>query len=81
LRQVYAGSPYSLRIQPQNVHMKSVNELLVLFMRQAQLERATKQRGGARVVEEQDLHVVRRKFAAYPKAATGDAVVKDDDRV
>jgi len=49
-----------------NVHMKSVNELLVLFMRQAQLERAMKQRGGARVVEEQELHVLSRKLAAYP---------------
>ena len=64
-----------------NVHMKSVNELLVLFMRQAQLERAMKQRGGARVVEAQDLHVVRQKFAAYSEAANGDVVVKDDDRV
>jgi len=61
--------------------MKSVNELLVLFMRQAQLERATKQRGGARVVEEQDLHVVRQKFPAYPRAAKSGVVVKDDDRV
>jgi hypothetical protein len=61
--------------------MKSVNELLVLFMRQAHLERATKQRGSARVVEVQDLHVVRQKFAAYPEAANGDVVVEDDDRV
>jgi hypothetical protein len=61
--------------------MKSVNELLILFMRQAQLERAMKQRGGARVVEEQDLHVVRQKFAAYPEPANGDVMVKDDDRV
>ena len=36
--------------------MKSVNELLQLFMRQAQLERAMKQRGGARIVEEQELN-------------------------
>jgi hypothetical protein len=59
--------------------MKSVNELLVLFMRQAQLERAMKQRGGARVGEEQELHVVRRRLAA--EAAKSDVVVKDDDRV
>ncbi len=58
-----------------------VNELLLLFMRQAQLERAMKQRGGARVVEAQDLHVVRQKFAVYSEAANGDVVVKDDDRV
>jgi len=49
-----------------------VNELLLLFMRQAQLERAMKQRGGARVVEEQELHVLSRKLAAYPEAANGD---------
>jgi hypothetical protein len=61
--------------------MKSVNELLVLFMRQAQLERAMKQRGGARVVEVQDLHVVRQKLAAYPEAAKSDVVVNDDDRI
>jgi hypothetical protein len=59
--------------------MKSVNELLVLFMRQAQLERAMKQRDGARVGEEQELHVVRRRLAA--EAAKSDVVVKDDDRV
>jgi hypothetical protein len=35
--------------------MKSVNELLTLFMRQAQLERAMKQPAGARVIEERDL--------------------------
>ena len=62
-----------------NVQMKSVNELLVLFMRQAQLERAMKQHGGARVGEEQELHVVRRRLAA--EAAKSDVVVKDDDRV
>jgi uncharacterized lipoprotein len=61
--------------------MKSVNELLVLFMRQAQLERATKQRGGARVVEEQDLHVMRQKLTAYPGAAKSDVVVNDDDGI
>jgi hypothetical protein len=61
--------------------MKSVNELLVLFMRQAQLERAMKQRGGARVVEEQELHVVRQRLAACPEAAKSDVVVNDDDRV
>jgi hypothetical protein len=61
--------------------MKSVNELLVLFMRQAQLERAMKQRGGARAFEEQDLHVVRQKLAAYPEAAKSDVVVNDDDRI
>jgi hypothetical protein len=46
--------------------MKSINELLELFMRQAQLERAMKQPGGARVVEERELHAVRREIAAVP---------------
>ena len=59
--------------------MKSVNELLVLFMRQAQRERAMRQRGGARVGEEQERHVVRRRLAA--EAAKSDVVVNDDDRV
>jgi hypothetical protein len=48
--------------------MKSVNELLDLFMRQARLERAMKQPGGARVIDEQELHAVRRKLAAFPDA-------------
>jgi hypothetical protein len=61
--------------------MKSVNELLVLFMRQAQLERAMKQRGGARAVEAQDLRVVRQKLAAYPGAAKSDVAVNDDDGI
>jgi hypothetical protein len=50
--------------------MKSVNELLVLFMRQAQLERAMKQRDGARIVEEQEHQTVK-----------SDVVVQDNDRV
>jgi len=58
-----------------------VNELLVLFMREAQRERAMKQRGGARVVEERDLHVVRQKVAAYPQAAKSDVVVNGDDGI
>jgi len=46
--------------------MKSVNELLELFMRQARLESAMKQPGGARVIDERELHAVRRKLAAFP---------------
>jgi hypothetical protein len=61
--------------------MKSVNELLVLFMRQAQLERAMKQRDGARIVEEQEHHVVRQNLAAFPETVKSDAVVQDNDRV
>ena len=48
--------------------MKSVNEFLDLFMREARLERAMKQPGGARVIDEQELHAVRRKLAAFPDA-------------
>jgi hypothetical protein len=48
--------------------MKSVNELLELFMRQAELEKAMRQPGGARVTEEQELHAVRKKIAKLPQA-------------
>ena len=48
--------------------MKSVNELLELFMRQAELERAMRQPGGARVTEEQELQAVRQKIAKLPQA-------------
>jgi hypothetical protein len=47
--------------------VESINDALKLFMRQAQLERAMKQPGGARVIEEQELLAVRRKLAALPK--------------
>jgi hypothetical protein len=47
--------------------MKSVNELLKLFMRQAELERAMRQPGGARVTEEKELHTVRRHLAEFPE--------------
>jgi hypothetical protein len=48
--------------------MKSINELLELFMRQGELERAMKQPGGARVLEERELHAVRRRLAAVPES-------------
>ncbi len=48
--------------------MKSVNELLELFTRQAALEKAMRQPGGARVIEEQELLAVRRKLAKFPEA-------------
>lgn len=47
--------------------MKSVNELLRLFMRQAELESAMRQPGGARVTEEQALHALRRRLAELPE--------------
>jgi hypothetical protein len=46
--------------------MDSVNELLKLFMRQAQLERAMRQPGGARVVDERELDGVRQRLAEFP---------------
>ena len=48
--------------------MKSVNELLELFTRQAALEKAMRQPGGARVIEEQELLEVRRQLAELPAA-------------
>ena len=47
--------------------MESINEALKLFMRQAQLERAMKQPGGARVVEEHELRAVKRQLAEIPE--------------
>ena len=54
--------------------MKSVNELLELFMRQAQLERAMRQPGGARVIDARELEAVKQKLAAVPEAAKREAV-------
>ncbi len=48
--------------------MKSANELLQLFARQAELEKAMRQPGGARITEEQELLAVRRKLAEFPEA-------------
>jgi len=49
--------------------MHSVDEALSLLQRQAQLETAMKQRGGIRIIEEQELHVVRRRLADSPDTA------------
>jgi hypothetical protein len=57
--------------------MKSVNELLTLFMRQAHLERAMKQPGGARVIEALELDTVRQKLAAFPEAMKPKFVAQD----
>ena len=48
--------------------MTSANELLELFARQAELEKAMRQPGGARITEEQELLAVRRKLAELPEA-------------
>lgn len=49
--------------------MQSVDEALRLLKRQAELETAMKQRGGIRIIEEQELHLVRRRLADAPEAA------------
>jgi hypothetical protein len=53
--------------------MKAVNELLELFMRQAQLERAMRQPGGARVIDARELEAVKQKLAAVPETVKRDA--------
>jgi hypothetical protein len=50
------------------VKMKPGNELLELFARQAELEKAMRQPGGARITEEQELLAVRQKLAKLPDA-------------
>jgi hypothetical protein len=61
--------------------MKSVNELLELFTRQAALEKAMRQPGGARVIEEQELLEVRRKLAQLPQAITPSSMGTDQPQV
>jgi hypothetical protein len=58
--------------------MKSVNELLTLFMRQAQLERAMKQPGGARIIEERELNSVRQKLAAIPDSMKRNVMAQEN---
>jgi hypothetical protein len=48
--------------------METVNEALGLLKRQAELESAMRQPGGIRITEEQELHLVRRRLAAFPQA-------------
>jgi hypothetical protein len=59
------------------VIMKSVNELLELFMRQAELERAMKRPGGARVIEERELRAVQDKLAAFPDVIKRNVAAQD----
>jgi hypothetical protein len=51
-------------VQFEDARMRSANELLELFARQAELEKAMRQRGGARVTEEQELLAVKRKITS-----------------
>jgi hypothetical protein len=60
----------------QDETMKSVNELLELFTRQAELETAMRQRGGARVTDEKELQAVKAKLAAVPDAMRAAAQAK-----
>lgn len=48
--------------------MESVKEHSELVMRQAELEKAMRTPGGARVIEEQELLAVRQKLAKFPEA-------------
>jgi hypothetical protein len=48
--------------------MRSANEFQELFARQAELEKAMRQPGGARVTEEQELLAVKRRLAKLPNA-------------
>lgn len=61
------------------VIMDSVNHLLKLFMRQAQLERAMKQPGGARVTEERELNALRQRLAGCPEASKYIAEAQGND--
>lgn len=47
--------------------MQTVDEALNLLKRQDELEKAMRQRGGIRVIEEQELHVVRRRLSEFPE--------------
>jgi hypothetical protein len=60
--------------------MQSVNDLLRLFMRQAELERAMKQPGGARVIDERELNSVREELAQFPEAVKDLPRVQDNER-
>jgi hypothetical protein len=48
--------------------MEPVNDLQGLLMRQAELERAMKQPGGARIIDERELEKVREEIARFPQA-------------
>ena len=56
--------------------MKSGNELNELFAREAELEKAMRQPGGARIIEEQELLAVKKKLA---NQATGPRANAESD--
>jgi hypothetical protein len=57
--------------------MKSANELKELFAREAELEKAMRQPGGARIIEEQELLALRKKLASR---AMGPPETAESDR-
>jgi hypothetical protein len=56
--------------------MQSGTEMLELLARQAELEKAMRQPGGARIIEEQELLAVRKKLAMQ---ATGPRETAESD--
>jgi hypothetical protein len=75
-RHIDAATSQPLWTAAQDEMMKSVNELLELFTRQAELENAMRQRGGARVTDEQELQAVKAKLASVPDAVRAAAQAK-----
>jgi hypothetical protein len=49
--------------------MQTVTQALELLKRQSELETAMRQPGGARVTEEQELYVLRRRLQEFPEAS------------
>lgn len=60
--------------------MESVNDLLRLFMRQAELERVMKRPGGAPVIDERELDGVREELAQFAEAVKHLPRVQDNER-
>jgi hypothetical protein len=56
--------------------MNSVNELLKLFMRQAERENAMRQPDGARVADEQEPHAARRNSTGSPTSRVTPGVLR-----
>jgi hypothetical protein len=61
-----SAAAYLLFNLHQDEKMESVEELSELITRQAELEKAMRTPGGARVIEEQELLAVRQKLAKLP---------------
>jgi hypothetical protein len=50
------------------MNMQTVEETLKLLKRQIELETTSRQKGGFRIVEEQELRALRQRLAEYPEA-------------